>query len=86
MFYGTRPGDYSHSKAAYLGHFAATDEFEPQSSVDTLETALQKAGCSVSFYRYSGTGHWFVEPDRPQAFNQSAADLAWERTLTFLSR
>lgn len=86
IFYGTRPGDYSSSTAAYLGHFAETDEFEPQSSVDTLETALQKAGCSVSFYRYSGTGHWFVEPDRPRAFNQAAADLAWKRTLTFLSR
>lgn len=84
VFYGTRPGDYSSSKAAYLGHFAETDRFEPQSSVDDLEESLRRAGRPVTFYRYSGTGHWFFEADRRQAFNQAAADLAWERTLAFL--
>jgi carboxymethylenebutenolidase len=84
IFYGTGPGDYSLSKAAYLGHFAETDDFEPQSDVDKLEAALQRAGRPVNFYRYPGTGHWFFEPDRLQAFNQAAASLAWDRTLTFL--
>jgi carboxymethylenebutenolidase len=86
IFYGTRPGDYSDSRAAYLGHFAETDEFEPQSDVDKLEAALRRAGRPVSFYRYIGTGHWFFEPDRSQAFNQAAASLAWDRTLAFLKR
>ncbi|MEL6393259.1 MAG: dienelactone hydrolase family protein [Bacteroidota bacterium] len=86
VFYGTRAGDYSNSQAAYLGHFAEADEFEPQSDVDELEAALQRAGRPVSFYSYPGTGHWFFEPDRSQAFNQAAADLAWEQTLTFLRR
>lgn len=85
-FYGTRPGDYSNSKAAYLGHFAETDEFEPQSEVNALEEALRQAGRPVTFYRYSGTGHWFFEPDRPQAYDQAAASLAWDRTLGFLKR
>jgi carboxymethylenebutenolidase len=85
-YYGTRPGDYSRSKAAYLGHFAETDEFEPQSEVDALETALRRAGRPVTFYRYPGTGHWFCEPDRPGAFNEAAESLAWERTLDFLKR
>lgn len=84
VFYGTRGGDYSSAKAAYLGHFAEMDEFEPQSEVDSLEAALQRAGRPVSFHRYSGTGHWFFEPDRTQAFNPAAARLAWERTLAFL--
>ena len=86
IFYGTRPGDHSSSKAAYLGHFAETDEFEPQSNVDNLEESLRRAGRPVTFYRYSGTGHWFFEPDRSQAFNQAAASLAWDRTLAFLKR
>ena len=86
VFYGTRPGDYSGSRASYLGHFAETDEFEPQSDVDKLESALRSAGRPVSFHRYPGTGHWFFEPDRPQAFNQGAASLAWDRTLAFLRR
>lgn len=85
VFYGTRRGDYSSSRAAYLGHFAETDEFEPQSEVDLLEAALQSAGRPVSFYRYAGTGHWFFEPDRVEAFDQAAASLAWDRTLAFLS-
>ena len=41
IFYGTGPDDFSNSRAAYLGHFAENDEFEPQSSVDDLEEALQ---------------------------------------------
>jgi carboxymethylenebutenolidase len=84
IFYGTRAGDYSNSRAAFLGHFAETDQFEPQSDVDELEAALSRAGRSVNFYRYPGTGHWFFESDRSQAFNQPAADLAWDRTLAFL--
>ena len=86
IFYGTRPGDYSSSRADYLGHFAETDEFEPQSEVDNLEEALRLAGRPVRFYRYSGTGHWFFETDRSQSFNQAAASLAWDRTLAFLRR
>ncbi len=84
IFYGTRPGDYGSSQAAYLGHFAETDEFEPQSEVDSLEESLRRAGRPVTFHRYPGTGHWFFEPDRPEAFNEAAANLAWERTLAFL--
>jgi len=86
VFYGTGGGDFSGSKAAYLGHFADADEFEPQSNVVGLETALRRAGRPVTFHRYAGTGHWFFEPDRAQAFNQAAASLAWDRTLAFLRR
>jgi carboxymethylenebutenolidase len=86
IFYGTGDGDYDNSRAAYLGHFAENDEFEPQSKIDRLEQSLRRAGRLVTFYRYTGTTHWFCEPDRPQAFNQAAASLAWERTLAFLKR
>jgi dienelactone hydrolase len=86
LFYGTGGGDSSNSRAAYLGHFAENDEFEPQSNIDSLEESLRRAGRPVTFYHYSGTGHWFFEPDRSQAYHQAAASLAWERTLTFLKR
>ena len=84
IFYGTGGGDFSNSKAAYLGHFAENDEFEPKSNVDDLEESLRRAGRPVTFYRYSDTGHWFFESDRSQAYNQAAASLAWDRTLAFL--
>jgi carboxymethylenebutenolidase len=85
LFYGTGPADHSNARAAYLGHFAENDEFEPQANVDALEESLRRAGRPVTFYRYRGTGHWFAEPDRSEAYNQAAADLAWERTLSFLT-
>ncbi|HMK08361.1 MAG TPA: dienelactone hydrolase family protein [Anaerolineales bacterium] len=86
LFYGSGPADYARSRAQYLGHFAERDPFEPPPHVDALEGALRSAGRPVAFYRYPGTGHWFFEPDRKDAFDQTAASLAWERTLTFLRR
>jgi carboxymethylenebutenolidase len=89
LFYGTdgtMGSDFSNSKAEYLGHFAENDEFEPQSNVDSLEESLRRAGRPVTFHIYPGTGHWFFEPDRSQAYNQVAASLAWDRTLAFLKR
>jgi carboxymethylenebutenolidase len=84
LFYGTGGGDFSASRATYLGHFAENDEFEPPSNVDSLEESLRNAGRPVTFYRYPGTGHWFFEPDRTDAYNPLAAALAWDRTLAFL--
>jgi carboxymethylenebutenolidase len=86
LFYGTGPADFSKSRAAYLGHFAGNDQFEPQSNVDELEEALKSAGRPVTFHRYVGMGHWFFEPDRSDAYDRNAAALAWDRTLAFLKR
>jgi carboxymethylenebutenolidase len=84
LFYGTGPANFTKSRAAYLGHFAEHDEFEPPANVDGLEQSLRSAGRPVTFHRYAGVGHWFFEPDVSQAYNQPAADLAWDRTLAFL--
>ncbi|MBK8023244.1 MAG: dienelactone hydrolase family protein [Chloroflexi bacterium] len=86
VYYGTRPGDYSAAQAAYLGHYAENDPFEARADVDALEDALRQAGRPVTFHHYAGTGHWFAEPDRVDAYNRQAADLAWDRTLAFLRR
>jgi len=86
LFYGTGGGDFGNSRVDYLGHFAENDQFEPLSNVDELEKALQRAGRSVTFHIYPGTGHWFFEPDVSQAYNAAAANLAWDRTLGFLRR
>lgn len=86
IFYGTGGDDFSSSRTSYLGHFAENDEYVPQSHVDHLKEGLKRSGCPVTFYTYRGTSHWFFEPDRPDAYNQAAADLAWDRTLAFLKR
>jgi carboxymethylenebutenolidase len=84
LFYGTGDADVSASRAAYLGHFAENDPYEAAEYVDALEAALRAAGRPVTFHRYPGTGHWFFEPDRSDAYDPAAEALAWERTLAFL--
>lgn len=84
VFYGTDDGDYRAARAAYLGHFAEQDDFEPLAAVRALEAKIRDAGREVTFHAYPGTGHWFVEPNRPDAYDAAATDLAWERTLAFL--
>jgi carboxymethylenebutenolidase len=82
--YGSAGGDFSTARAAYLGHFADHDDFEPLESVRALEDKIHSAGREVTFYVYPDTGHWFVEPNRPDVYNAAAAELVWERTLAFL--
>jgi carboxymethylenebutenolidase len=81
--YGTDDGDYGTARAAYLGHFAEQDDFEPLEGVRALEERIRAAGREVTFHVYPGTGHWFVEPNRPE-YDAAAAELVWERTLAFL--
>ena len=85
LFYGTGDGNYSHIKAAFLGHFAETDEFESSAAVRDLEKDLRSRVEHLTFYTYPGTTHWFFEKDRPDAYDDSAAKLAWQRTIRFLT-
>ncbi len=84
VFYGTGPADFTKSRASYQGHFAENDPFEPDSEISGLEKSLTEAGRPTTFYRYAGTGHWFFEPDRVDAYNPEKAKLAWERMVSFL--
>jgi carboxymethylenebutenolidase len=84
LFYGSGPVDHSTSKARYLGHFAENDPYESRENVKELEDSLKKAGRPVEFHIYENTGHWFFEPDRIDAYDEAAAQLAWKRTLEFL--
>lgn len=84
IYYWTGDGDYSTTRAAYLGHFTDNNEFDPQSNIDQLEESLRRVGRRVIFRRYNGAGHWFCEPDRQDACDEATDNLAWERTLAFL--
>jgi len=84
LFYGIGEADFATTKAAFLGHFADDDPWEPLEGVQQQQAAMRAAGREASFHFYPATGHWFFEADRPDAYNPAAAALAWERTLTFL--
>ena len=84
-YYGTYWGDFlAGSKAAFLGHFAEHDQFEPDENVAALEDGLRQAGREATLHRYPGTGHWFAEPSRTDAYDLPAAELAFDRTVRFL--
>jgi carboxymethylenebutenolidase len=84
-FYGTAGQfDYSGARAAYLGHYAEVDEWEPIDEVRGTREALREAGCEVTFHTYPGVGHWFFEEDRAGHYDARAAGLAWARTIEFL--
>lgn len=84
VFYGSRSGDYSQSQAAFQGHFAETDRWVSTSGLKKMEKNLRSAKRPTTIYTYPGTGHWFFENDREEAYHPEAAQLAWERTLAFL--
>jgi carboxymethylenebutenolidase len=84
-FYGSGGGKFAEAQAAFLGHFAEDDEFEPAADVLQLEQNIRQAGKAVVFYTYPGTKHWFFEADRPE-YNPGAARMAWERTAAFLHK
>ncbi len=84
-FYGTAgQTDYSGARAAYLGHYAEVDEWEPIDEVRGTQEALRAAGCEVTYYTYPGVGHSFFEEDRVGHYDAEATRLAWERTVGFL--
>ena len=85
-YYGTLDGpSLTRARVPVLGHFAEEDEYEPDEGVVAFERSLRNAGRDVEIHRYPGTGHWFAEPSRG-AYDSGAADLAFERTVTFLRR
>ncbi len=89
VFYGgvEQEADYAtRTKAAFLGHFAEEDPYESTEEMRRMEEMLRAARRDVAFHVYPGTGHWFFENDRPDAYNAEAAELAWRRTLDFLHR
>lgn len=84
LFYGVTLPDFAQARAAYLGHFAEHDEWEEQEWIDKMAAAMRDAGREITLHVYPGTGHWFFEDDRPDAYQPEAARLAWTRTVDFL--
>ena len=85
-FYGARAGDYTNSRAVFLGHFAEKDDWVSDAALKKLKKSLETAGRVAEIFVYSDTSHWFFESDRADAFNSQAAELAWERTVKFLRK
>ncbi len=83
-FYALRSGDYSRTRSAFLCHLAEEDPWVSAPVTRKLTRHLEAVGAPATFHRYPGTGHWFFESDREEAFEPGAAALAWTRTVAFL--
>ncbi len=92
VWYGYPPLEYVDAQAIQkpmLAHWALHDEFFSIAGVDQLEQKLKAAGVDYDFHRYDAK-HAFANPKSdsrhlpPLQFNSVAADLAWDRTMTFL--
>ncbi|MEX2144448.1 MAG: alpha/beta fold hydrolase [Anaerolineales bacterium] len=78
LVYGGAGADLASGKARFQAHFAETDHLEP------IEEVRKMKAPDLELHIYPGTGHWFFESDRPEAYNAEAAQLAWSRALAFL--
>jgi len=83
-FYGIHPNvkpDYGKLSGPVLGLFAEKDGFvTPQVAKDT-DAAIKKAGKRSEITIYPNVDHGFFNDERPDVFNEAAADDAWRRTL-----
>ena len=63
-------------------HFANQDDWCTPTAVDEFEAGAKAAGKSIEIYRYDSQ-HGFMNEQRLPAHDRKAAEIAWERTLTF---
>jgi carboxymethylenebutenolidase len=68
-------------KAPLLIHYAESDE-RINALWPAFETALKSSNVSYQMHMYPGTQHGFHNNSTPR-YNEAAAKLAWERTVTF---
>ena len=85
-FYGGQPAatDVAKIKAPLLIHYASNDE-RLNAGWPAYEAALKANGVKYEMYMYPGTEHGFHNDTTPR-YNETAAKLAWQRTVDFFNR
>ena len=85
-YYGGQPAaeDVPKIKASLLLHYAGVDE-RINKGIPAYEEALKKASIEYKMYMYEGAQHAFNDDTNPARYNKEAAQLAWQRTISFLT-
>jgi carboxymethylenebutenolidase len=68
-----------------LLHYAGLDE-RINSGIPAYEAALKKASIDYKIYMYEGAQHAFNNDTNPARYKRDAAQLAWQRTISFLKQ
>ena len=86
-FYGRQPeaADVPKIKAALQLHYAGLDD-RVNAGIPAYEDILKKANVKYELYMYDGAQHGFNNDTAPTRYNETAAKLAWQRTLEFFSK
>jgi carboxymethylenebutenolidase len=86
-FYGRQPAaaDVDKIKAAVQLHYGALDE-RVNAGISAYEEALKKNNIPYELYMYEGANHAFHNDTAPTRYNETAAKLAWQRTMDFFKK
>ena len=85
-FYGRQPGadDVPKIKAPLMLHYAANDQGVNQ-GIPAYEAALKANNKKYELFMYENTQHGFHNDTTPR-YDETAAKLAWQRTLDFFNK
>lgn len=64
-------------------HCSEGDGTSAAPGIQEAITKISEAGGRALAYDYPGTQHAFFNSDRPEVYNEAAAELGWQRTLQF---
>jgi carboxymethylenebutenolidase len=83
-YYGRQPSadDVAKIKASIMAHYAENDE-GINAGIAAFEEALKKNNKEYQIFSYPGTGHGFNNDTNAGRYNEQAAKLAWQRTVSF---
>ncbi len=87
-FYGLPPESVtkpSEIKIPVQGHFANKDDWCTPELVNRFEEGAVAAGKTVEVFRYDAD-HAFANEERATVHDHEAAELAWKRAISFLSK
>jgi carboxymethylenebutenolidase len=86
-FYGRQPAaaDVAKIKAAMQLHYGSMDE-GVNKGIAAYEEALKNNKITYELYVYEGAQHAFHNDTAPTRYNETAAKLAWGRTIDFFNK
>lgn len=83
-YYGVTDLDFVDLKAEAMVHIGEDDAVVGDDELTEFHAGLLLLEKSILVERYPGVGHGFAEHEAP-GFDAAAADLAWQRTIDFLT-
>ena len=83
-YYGRQPSaeQVATIKAPMKLHYAGLDE-RINAGIPEFEAALQSNGVNYEVFVYDGANHAFNNDTNAARYDEKAADIAWNRTVTF---